>query len=195
MLRHVCHSAILLLTTSLTPTALAVDTLITEQNLNRFEQLMPKVMQIPRPTHYQRGNVNLQPHCDWQQHYQQLQAQQQQDNYLQQVEQVISAYDFTPQQFIELSAKITWPVLDAMQPMLELSRQAIVLLPPQQRKQSEASLMQSQHYHQVLTSCLTQADKAALAKHEKRIMALAAELVGSENDPVDMRQMLQMTRQ
>lgn len=153
-------------------------TLITDQNLTQFEAMLPKLKQLPqRP---QNRKFALAQHCDWPRHYQELTAQEKDSGYQQKVEQLIAQHGFTPVQFVELSAKLTWPVLDAVQPALEVSRQALAFIPQAQRQATEQTIVQGQRYYKTLSGCLTADDKAALAQHQNRIMAIAKGLGGVE---------------
>lgn len=153
-------------------------TVLTDANLDQFEAMLPKLQQLEqRP---QNKQFDLQQHCDWPRHYRELSAQEKDSSYQAKIEQLIKQHGFTPEQFVELSAKVTWPVLDSVQPMLEVSRQALMFLPAQQRQSTEKTIKQGQQYYQTLTSCLTAADKAALVKQHDRIMQMAKRLGGVE---------------
>ena len=153
-------------------------TLLTDENLTRFEALLPELQKLEqRP---QNKQFALQQHCDWPRHYRELSAQEQDSSYQANIEQLVKQHGFTPVQFVELSAKISWPVLDKVQPMLQLSRQALVFLPPQQRQDTEKTLQRGQQYYRTLTGCLSKEDKTALAKHNNRIMQMAKRLGGIE---------------
>ncbi|MCS4309105.1 hypothetical protein M2404_003468 [Rheinheimera pacifica] len=153
-------------------------TVLTDANLDQFEAMLPKLQQLEqRP---QNKQFKLQQHCDWPRHYRELSAQEKDSAYQTQIEQLAKEHGFTPVQFVELSAKVTWPVLDAVQPALEVSRQALMFLPAAQRQKTEKSIQQGQQYYQTLTGCLTADDKTALAKHHDRIMQMAKRLGGVE---------------
>lgn len=153
-------------------------TLITEQNLTQFEAMLPKLKQLPQRA--QNRKFALAQHCDWPRHYNELSAQEKDSAYQQKIEQLVTEHGFTPVQFVELSAKLTWPVLDSVQPALEVSRQALAFLPPAQRQATEQAVVQGQRYYKTLSGCLTTDDKAALAQHHNRIMAIAKGLGGVE---------------
>ncbi|PKM19975.1 MAG: hypothetical protein CVV11_00170 [Gammaproteobacteria bacterium HGW-Gammaproteobacteria-15] len=153
-------------------------TVLTDANLDQFEAMLPKLQQLEqRP---QNKQFNLQQHCDWPRHYREISAQEKDSAYQTQIEQLAKEHGFTPVQFVELSAKVTWPVLDSVQPMLEVSRQALMFLPAAQRQKTEKSIQQGQQYYQTLTGCLTADDKTALVKHHDRIMQMAKRLGGVE---------------
>jgi hypothetical protein len=153
-------------------------TVLTDANLDQFEAMLPKLQQLEqRP---QNKQFNLQQHCNWPQHYRELSAQEKDSNYQAQIEQLVKQHGFTPEQFVELSAKVTWPVLHSVQPMLDMSRQALMFLPAAQRDKAAQAINRGQQYHQTLSSCLTDDDKTALAKHHDRIMQIAKRLGGVE---------------
>ncbi|QBL09272.1 hypothetical protein E0Z06_06970 [Rheinheimera sp. D18] len=152
------------------------NTLLTDENLNQLEAMLPKLQQLEqRP---QNKQFQLKQHCNWSQHYAELSSQEKDSKYQAQIEQLAKQHGFTPVQFVELSAKVTWPILDSVQPMLEISRQAMVFLPEAQRKNTEKTVTQGQQYYKTLSSCLTNDDKTALDKHHDRIMQMAQRLGG-----------------
>lgn len=151
-------------------------TVLTDANLDQFEAMIPKIQHLEqRP---QNKQFNLQHHCDWPRHYREISTQEKDSAYQAQIEKLAKEYGFTPVQLIELSAKVTWPVLDSVQPMLEVSRQALMFLPAAQRQKTEKSIQQGQQYYKTLTGCLTADDKNALVKHHDRIMQMAKRLGG-----------------
>ena len=57
---------------------LAAETVLTDHNLDQLELMIPKLQQLQqRP---QNNQFNLQQHCDWSKHYQQLSAQEKDKN-------------------------------------------------------------------------------------------------------------------
>ena len=151
-------------------------TVLTDQNLDQLELMIPKLQQLKqRP---QNSLFSLQQHCDWSKHYQQLSAQEKDKDYQGQIEQLVKQHGFTPEQFVELSAKVTWPVLDSIQPALQVSEQALMFVPAAQRQNAEKSIKRGQQYYQTLSGCLSADDKTALAKHNDRIMLIAKRLGG-----------------
>ncbi|MDX3774507.1 hypothetical protein QE250_10320 [Chromatiaceae bacterium AAb-1] len=155
-------------------------TIITGDNLDKLEALLPQLMQLEAPDSKALQQAEFQQHCDWQRHYTDFKAKETDTAYLTKAEQLISKQGFTPAQFLELSAKTSWPMLDATMPVLEISRQTLPLLPAEQRKAVEASLKQGQQYHQVIGSCLSSEDKTALEKYKERISQMASGLAGFE---------------
>jgi len=151
---------------------------INAANLDKVEAMLPQLQKLQQRV--QNNQFNLQQHCDWPRHYNELSAQETDSAYQQAIEQIVKQHGFTPVQFVELSAKISWPVLDSVQPALELARQALLFLPPAQRQQSGQTIIKGQQYYKTLTRCLTSDDQSALAKHHNRIMQLAKRLGGIE---------------
>jgi len=167
-----------LLSLSIFGAPVCANTILTDANLDQFEAMLPKLQQLEqRP---QNKQFSMQRHCDWPRHYRELSAQEKDSQYQAKIEQLAKQHGFTPVQFVELSAKVTWPVLDSVQPMLELSRQALMFLPAAQRQSTEKTIKQGQQYYQTLTGCLTADDQSALAKHHDRIMQMAKRLGGVE---------------
>lgn len=168
------------------------DTLITAENLNKLEVLLPQLSKLEQSY---RGDINkeldLQPHCDWDKHYSQLKSQQKDTGYVAKAEKLIVDNGFKPAQFVELSAKVAWPMLDAAMPMMQMSKQALAYLPAAQRKSAEVSLAKSTQYHTALGQCLTADDKAAITQYKDRIMQLAGSMAGS-NPQGDMQKMMKM---
>ncbi|MDX1391777.1 MAG: hypothetical protein R3241_05325 [Rheinheimera sp.] len=174
----IIKKTVLLLVISVFAAKVQAATLLTDANLDQFEALLPKLQQLQqRP---QNSQFNLQQHCNWSQHYTTLSAQETDSDYRLAIERIAGQHGFTPVQFIELSAKLSWPVLDSVQGALEVSRQALLFLPAQQRQSTERKLIKGQQYYKTLTSCLTADDKTALAKHHNRIMQIAKRLGGVE---------------
>jgi hypothetical protein len=160
-------------------TPVMANTLITSDNLTKLETLMPQLtaLETNNQTRFNR-NVNLQPHCHWQQHYTVLKAQQPESANVSQAEQLIKQSGLQPAQFLELSAKVTWPMLDAVMPMLQLSQQALAFIPAQQREKLETSFLQSNRYYKTIGGCLSAEDRQALEQHKQRIMQIASDMSG-----------------
>ncbi len=158
--------------------ALAANTVITEQNITRLEAVLPQLAKIEQDSPAELKNLRLQRHCDWPLHVAQLQEKERGKAYVAEMEKVLAAHQLTPALFLELTAKGAWPVLQSMQPMLEITRQSLPFLPEAQRQHASATLAQSAHMQQVIQPCLTAADKAALVQHQQRFINLAVRLPG-----------------
>ncbi len=152
--------------------------ILTDENLNKLQTLLPQLMALEAPEDGSFQDIKLQQHCDWKRHYNDFREQEKNDAYLQQAERLVTQQGFTLPQFLELSAKVSYPVLEATLPALEMSRQALAFLPEAQRQETEAAIAQSKNYHQVINSCLTTDDKAALQKYNSRIMQMFGGLAG-----------------
>ncbi|WP_333609134.1 hypothetical protein [Arsukibacterium sp.] len=107
-----------------------------------------------------------------------MRAQQHGKDYLQQVDNVLAEHQLTPAQFIELSAKGSWPLLESMQPVLSVTRHSLPFLPQPQRQNAEQLLAQTDNMQQVVGPCLSAADKVALQQQRQRLVALATTLPG-----------------
>lgn len=170
-------TAALLLTSIFLPTAQAT-TVITEQNIARYEAALPELAKIEQDNPASLKNLRLAKHCDWTKHASELRAKEQGKDYLPQVDAVLAKHQLTPALFIELTAKGAWPVLQSMQPVFNLTRQSLPFLPETQRRQAERTLAQSDHMYTVIEPCLTAADNAALQQYQQRFINLAARLPG-----------------
>lgn len=151
-------------------------TVITEQNIARYEAALPELAKIEQDNPASLKNLRLAKHCDWAKHASELRAKEQGKDYLPQVDQVLAKHQLTPALFIELTAKGAWPVLQSMQGVFNLTRQSLPFLPEAQRKQAERTLAQSDHISSVIQPCLTAADKAALQQYQQRFINLAGRL-------------------
>ncbi|MCH8538244.1 MAG: hypothetical protein LAT66_10805 [Alkalimonas sp.] len=160
------------------PWMLMAETVLTEQNLSKLEAALPALVKVEQDNVDSLYQVRLQSHCDWSRHAKEVRAQQQGQDYLDEVDQILAQHELTAPLFLELTAKGSWPVLDSMQPVLRLSRRALPFLPEMQRQQTEQMLAQTDHMTQVIGVCLTEADKVALSKHRARLLALAGRLPG-----------------
>lgn len=162
----------------LAPLMATAETVLTEQNLTKLEAVLPALAKVQQDDVSSLYQVRLQAHCDWPRHASEVRAQQQGQDYLQQVDAILAEHELTAPLFMELTAKGSWPVLDSMQPVLRVSRRALPFLPEPQRQQTEQLLAQTDHMTQVIGPCLTEADKVALNQHRARLIALAAKLPG-----------------
>lgn len=153
-------------------------TVITEQNIARYEAALPELAKIEQDNPASLKNLRLAKHCDWDKHASELRAKEQGKDYLPQVDAVLAKHQLTPALFIELTAKGAWPVLQSMQPVFNLTRQSLPFLPEAQRKQAERTLAQSDHMSLVIEPCLTAADKTALQQYQQRFINLAGRLPG-----------------
>lgn len=175
MLKNTYLTGLLLLSASISVQA---STVITEQNIARYEAALPELAKIEQDNPASLKRLRLQQHCDWPKHAAELRAKEQGKAYLGQVDKVLAKHQLTPALFLELTAKGAWPVLQSMQPALNITRQSLPFLPDTQRRQAEQTLAQSEHMQQVIKPCLTAADQAALAQYQQRFISLATRLPG-----------------
>lgn len=169
-------------------------TLITSDNLTKLETLLPKLTALEKNNQASfNHDVDLRPHCNWQQQYNDLKAQQANTAYVAQAEQLISQSGFEPAQFLELSAKVTWPMLDAVMPMMKMSQQALAFMPAEQRKKLQQSFNQSSLYYKTVGGCLTSEDKQALDMYKQRIMQIASDMSGEAGSMgMDINQLMKV---
>lgn len=178
MRKTFCYSASALLLTSISLSAVQAATVITEQNIARYEAALPELAKIEQDNPAALKSLRLAQHCDWAKHASELRAKEQGKDYLPQVDEVLAKHQLTPALFIELTAKGAWPVLQSMQGVFNLTRQSLPFLPEAQREQAERTLAQSDHMSSVIQPCLTAADKAALQQYQQRFINLAGRLPG-----------------
>ncbi len=155
------------------------NTVLTNQNLDWLEAALPKLAKIQQDDVGSLHNVRLQRHCDWPRHASEVRAQQQGKAYLAEVDKILAEHQLTPSLFIELTAKGSWPLLESLQPVLNVTRQTLPFLPQAQRQQAEQLLAQTDNMRSTIGPCLHEADKTALAEHRQRLISLATRLPGS----------------
>jgi len=172
-----CFTATLLFS-GISLQAVQAATVITEQNITRYEAALPELAKIEQDNPAGLKSLRLAPHCDWPRHATELRAKEQGKDYLAQVDKVLAKHQLTAALFVELTAKGAWPVLQSMQPVFNVTRQSLPFLPEAQRKQAERTLAQSSHMTTVIEPCLTAADKAALQQYQQRFINLAGRLPG-----------------
>ncbi|GGW59089.1 hypothetical protein [Alishewanella tabrizica] len=153
-------------------------TVITEQNITRYEAALPELARIEQDDPSSLKYLRLAKHCDWALHASELRAKEQGKGYLAQVDQVLTKHQLTPALFIELTAKGAWPVLQSMQPVLAMTEQSLPFLPETQRKLAEQKIAQTNQMRGVIGPCLTDADKRALQQYQQRFINLATGLPG-----------------
>lgn len=163
---------------SMSLVGLQAATVLTEQNIARYEAALPELAKIEQTNPASLKSLRLAQHCDWARHANDLRANEQGKDYLPQVDAVLAKHQLTPALFIELTAKGAWPVLQSMQGVFHLTRQSLPFIPEVQRKQAERTLAQSNHMTAVIEPCLTPADKAALQQYQQRFINLATRLPG-----------------
>ncbi|MEE2002641.1 hypothetical protein QWY20_14370 [Alkalimonas sp. MEB108] len=153
-------------------------TVLTDANLTKLEAALPALARVEQDNVASLYQVRLQAHCDWSRHAAEVRAQQEGQGYLDEVDLILAEHELTAPLFMELTAKGSWPVLDSMRPMLQVSRRALPFLPEPQRQQTVQVLDQTDHMTQAIGPCLTDADKVALQQHRGRLLALAGRMPG-----------------
>ncbi|EHR42048.1 hypothetical protein [Alishewanella jeotgali] len=166
--------------TVLTATSSAVaTTVLTEQNIARLEAALPELAAIEQDNPQGLTKLRLKKHCDWQQHASDLRQQEQGKAYVAEVDQVLAKHQLTAPLFLELTAKGSWPLLQSLQPVQQLTRQSLPFLPEPQRRIAEQKIQQTEQMQQAIEPCLTAADKTALQHHKQRLLKLATSLPGA----------------
>ncbi|WP_261258201.1 hypothetical protein [Alishewanella sp. BS5-314] len=162
-----------------TSAAVSATTVLTEQNIARLEAALPELVAIEQDNPQGLTKLRLKKHCDWQQHASDLRQQEQGKAYVAEVDQVLAKHQLTAPLFLELTAKGSWPLLQSLQPVQQLTRQSLPFLPESQRRIAEQKIQQTEQMQQAIGPCLTAADKTALKQYQQRLLKLAASLPGA----------------
>lgn len=157
-------------------TAVPAATVLTEQNMTKLEAALPELLKIKAKDPAELAKLRLAKHCDWPKHAADLNANPQAKSYFSEVETVLEKHQLTNAIFLELSLKGAWPVVQSMQPMLNITRQSLPLLPEPQRKQAEQTLAQTDYLQQLIEPCLTADDRSALQQYSQRFFNIARQL-------------------
>jgi hypothetical protein len=158
--------------------ALPASTVLTEQNIAKLEAVLPELLAIEQDNPQGLTKLRLKKHCDWEQHASALRQQEQGKGYVTQVDQVLAKHQLTAPLFLELTAKGSWPLLQSLQPVQQLTRQSLPFLPEPQRRIAEQKIQQTEQMQLAIEPCLTAADKTALQQHQQRLLRLATRLPG-----------------
>lgn len=156
--------------------AVPAATVLTEQNITKLEAALPELLKIKAENPAELAKLRLAKHCDWPQHMADLKANPQAKSYFLEVETVLQKHQLSDAVFLELSLKGAWPVLQSMQPMLNITRQSLPLLPEPRRQQAEKTLAQTDYLQQLIEPCLTEDDRSALQQHLQRFFNIAGQL-------------------
>lgn len=159
--------------------ATSAATVLTEQNIAKLEAVLPELLAIEQDNPQGLTKLRLKKHCDWQQHASDLRQQEQGKGYVAEVDQVLAKHQLTAPLFLELTAKGSWPLLQSLQPVQQLTRQSLPFLPEPQRRIAEQKIQQTEQMQQAIEPCLTAADKTALEQHQQRLLKLATSLPGA----------------
>lgn len=158
-------------------------TVITSENLERLYGSYAAVQALEKQfqdTNQAENTVQLEPHCNWQKHYQSLIKN---DNvtpeHVFQYEALIKEYGFSSGgEYLELSMKVMSLSFSAWE--AHLKQQNIT---PDASSAIGKSMLQMQKLNKIVNSCLTDADKVALKRYEGKIAELT--LIMAENDDLD----------
>ena len=172
------HKMVLVFALTATSAAVSATTVLTEQNIARLEAALPELVAIEQDNPQGLTKLRLKKHCDWQQHASDLRQQEQGKGYVAEVDQVLAKHQLTAPLFLELTAKGSWPLLQSLQPVQQLTRQSLPFLPEPQRRIAEQKIQQTEQMQQAIEPCLTTADKTALQQYQQRLLKLATSLPG-----------------
>ncbi|MDP4535706.1 hypothetical protein Q3O60_05865 [Alkalimonas collagenimarina] len=171
-------------------------TILTKDNVERYLAMQPELMAFEeRHPDNDSKDMVLESHCDWPRHYQSLKAQELDAGYIQGMEAIIKQYGFQPAEFLELSLKISWPLLEMSKPMLEMSHQMLEHLPDDMRAEQEAEMAQAMQVINLLEQCMTEADKKAAAGFQDQLIQQMMLHDEEGMDPEQLQQMMDMMQQ
>lgn len=139
------------------------DTLITEANLVKLKMVMPKLSALKAANEdVNEQDMVLEQHCNWQKQYERLKAQQANTRYVIEVEQVLAENGLSAAEFLELSLKMSWP-------MLKMTQQSLAMLAENKQPGMEEALQKSSELLNIIANCMTNEDKQALDKLQQRL--------------------------
>jgi len=139
------------------------DTVITEANLARIKTVLPKLSALKSAyADVDEQEMLLEQHCNWQKQYESLKAQQDNTRYTTEVEQLLAENGLSPADFLELTLKMSWP-------MLKMTQQSLAMLAQKHPQGMEDALQKSSDLLNVITNCITNEDKQALDKLQQSI--------------------------
>lgn len=175
-----------LLSISLSAFSSQASTLITLENLDRLQALYTALHALDEQfQNEEQADVflELEPHCDWQKHYQSQhkvipQAQ------LQQSEALFKQHGFrSGAEYFELSMKVMSPGFAAMETYLKEHN-----ITPDANSLIGESMLRNQQLNNVISACLSSADKAALKRYEAKILEILEQSMQDDDDRRDFDQ-------
>lgn len=173
-----------LILTSLLAFSCQASTLITAENLDRLQASHAAVQALDQQ--FQDDNqvgpdLALEPHCDWQKHYQSFNKDNVTQAQVRQFEELIKQYGFrSGGEYFELTMKVTSIGFSAMEAHLKQYN-----ITPDANSVIGKNMLQMQQLNQVIQSCLTNADKAALTRHEAKINEILLQRTADDGDDFD----------
>lgn len=173
---------------------LSAKTILTEANVERYLAMLPEMEALEDrfPDNHDL-DIKLEQHCDWPKHYKMLKSTDLSDEYMQQMEALIRQHGFQPVEFLELSFKVSWPMLEMTRPMLEMSQQMLAHLPAEMRAEQEAEMAEANQLINLLDRCMTDADKKAATKFQGQLIQQMMQFDdGDEGMDLDLDQLQQM---
>lgn len=139
------------------------DTLITEANLVKLKMVMPKLSALKAANEdVNEQDMVLEQHCNWQKQYERLKSQQANTRYVTEVEQVLAENGLTAAEFLELSLKMSWPIL-------KMTQQSLAMLAENKQPGMEEALQKSSALLNIIANCMTNEDKQALDTLQQRL--------------------------
>lgn len=170
-----------LILTSLLAFGCQASTLITAENLERLQASHAAVRALDQQfqdDNQVEPNLALEPHCDWQKHYQSFNKDNVTQAQVRQFEELIKQHGFrSGAEYYELSMKVTSQALTAMAAHLQQYD-----ITPDANSAIGKSVLQMQQLNKVISSCLTKADQAALKRHEAKITEILTLMTADDAD-------------
>lgn len=175
---------------------LSAKTILTEANVERYLAMLSEMNALEdRFPDNHNLDIKLESHCDWPKHYQMLKSTDLSDDYIQQMEALIRQHGFQPAEFLELSFKVSWPMLEMTRPIMEMSQQMLEHLPADRRAEQEAEMAEAMQLISLLERCMTDADKKAAQGLQHQLLKQAFELDDNEMDMEHLQQMMELMQQ
>ncbi|WP_213999205.1 hypothetical protein [Arsukibacterium sp.] len=178
-----------LLVTGIVAFSCQAASVITLENLDRYHASFPAIHQLEQQVERELSDWQPRAHCNWQQHYQSIQQAEHSADFTSRFEAIINQHGFkSGAQYTELSAKITLPWLEEV---IAIYNQQLQNNPgrsaelQQDFTQQLAMLTQTR---EIILSCLSDDDKAALKQHQQKItdiMTTMLQLDQGDDEQVD----------
>lgn len=111
------------------------------------------------------------------------------------MEALIKQHGFQPAEFLELSFKASWPMLEMSKQFMDMGRQMMAHLPEDMRAEHEAGMAQAMRMCQFLEQCMTDADKQAAKELEGQLLQHLMHDEDDGMDPAEWQQMMEMMQQ
>lgn len=166
-------------------------TVITEQNLQRYLNLLPEMEALEESfPEVDSSSLELQAHCNWQRHYDQTLTKLATPEHRRALEQLLRQHNFTPAEYTELSFKFAWTSLQMVEPMMEMMQQMLEYMPAEERAEQEAEMRNLKQIMGLLDQCMTDKEKETITKLTGELMQ---QMMGM--DEASLQQLEQMIEQ